>query len=314
MPRFEKTSDKATGMWPEIYSQLGIKVGNGKHCACPVCGGVDRFKMDDKGRGLWFCNQCDPQSGDGISLVMKYFNMDFQTACRTIEGILNLPAEQRPVKKMHNKIERDPKIYLRQLYKQSEFLTGNCLGSIYLRQRGLSVIPKTLRFIKSCKEPSTNVSMPAILATFMNPDSEAITLHRIYMTNDGKKPNFEKHKLTLPPSGDMTGGAVRLFPYDPEKPLGIAEGIENGIAAHELFNIPVWATLSAQLMKSFEPGFDILKGAIIFGDNDKNYTGQKAAYDLANRLVIKNKIPVSVEIPDIPGDDWLDVLNKQKGA
>lgn len=268
--------------------------------------------MDDKGgRGSWFCNQCDKQSGDGISLVMKFFNIDFASACRSIEGVLNLPAEQRPVKNMNQKPKPDPAIYLRQLYKDSNPLTGECLGSLYLKQRGLSVIPKMLRYISKCMEPSTKVSMPALLATFSAPDSEALTLHRIYMTNAGKKPDFEKHKLTLPPKKPMASGAVRLFPYDPEKQLGIAEGIENAIAAHELFNIPVWSCLSAQLMAKIEPP-ESPKGVIIFGDNDKNYTGQKAAYDLANRLVIKNKMPVSVEIPEMTGDDWLDVLNKNK--
>lgn len=310
MPKYQNTADAAVGCWPDIYSALGIDTRNGKHGPCELCGGKDRARIDDKGgRGTFICTQCG--SGDGMEMVKRKFNTDYAGACRIVEGILNLPSEQRPVK-TSQKPKQDPAIYLRQLFKESNPLTGDCLGSLYLKQRGLSVTPRSLRYISKCMEPSTKVSMPALLAIFSAPDSECLTLHRIFMTNAGKKPDFEKHKLTLTPTKPMASGAVRLFIMDPEKQLGIAEGIENAIAAHELFKIPVWASLSAQLMAKFEPP-ECPKGIIIFGDNDKNYTGQKAAYDLANRLVIKNKIPVSVEIPDIPGDDWLDVLNKQKG-
>ena len=35
---------------------------------CPMCGGKDRFRFDDKGgRGTWICSQCG--AGDEIELV-----------------------------------------------------------------------------------------------------------------------------------------------------------------------------------------------------------------------------------------------------
>ena len=43
-------------------------MGNGRHCPCPVCGGKDRFRFDNKdGRGTYICNQCC--SGDGLELI-----------------------------------------------------------------------------------------------------------------------------------------------------------------------------------------------------------------------------------------------------
>ncbi|WP_308538738.1 primase-helicase zinc-binding domain-containing protein, partial [uncultured Pantoea sp.] len=54
----------ARGQWPRILPALGVKVVKNRHAACPVCGGKDRFRFDDKeGRGTWFCNQCG--AGDG---------------------------------------------------------------------------------------------------------------------------------------------------------------------------------------------------------------------------------------------------------
>ncbi|MFA9256090.1 primase-helicase zinc-binding domain-containing protein, partial [Escherichia coli] len=47
---------------------LGIQVLKNRHQPCPVCGGSDRFRFDDReGRGTWYCNQCG--AGDGLKLV-----------------------------------------------------------------------------------------------------------------------------------------------------------------------------------------------------------------------------------------------------
>jgi putative DNA primase/helicase len=50
----------------------------------------------------------------------------------------------------------------------------------------------------------------------------------------------------------------------------------------------------------------------IFGDNDKSFTGQSAAYQLANKLTVLRKMEVEVLIPDGVGTDWLDELNARK--
>ena len=49
-----------------------------------------------------------------------------------------------------------------------------------------------------------------------------------------------------------------------------------------------------------------IKHLIIFGDNDRNGVGQKAAYALASRLT--SKMRVEVRIPNVAGTDWNDVL------
>lgn len=83
--------DAATGRWPAIFALLGIEVGTGKHRACPACGGKDRFRFDDRdGRGSWFCNQCDPQAGDGFRLVQHVRGCDFPEALKIVAGVLGL--------------------------------------------------------------------------------------------------------------------------------------------------------------------------------------------------------------------------------
>ena len=60
-------------------------------------------------------------------------------------------------------------------------------------------------------------------------------------------------------------------------------------------------------MEGFVPPKGV-RELIICGDNDRNFTGQKSAYLLANRLAVKNNFPIEVRIPQTVGFDWLDVL------
>ncbi len=68
------TVSHALGHWPRILPALGIQVLKNRHQPCPVCGGSDRFRFDDReGRGTWYCNQCG--AGDGLKLVEKVFGV-----------------------------------------------------------------------------------------------------------------------------------------------------------------------------------------------------------------------------------------------
>ena len=47
--------------WLAILPALGVPSHflRNKHGPCPVCGGKDRFRFDDKdGKGTFFCNGC----------------------------------------------------------------------------------------------------------------------------------------------------------------------------------------------------------------------------------------------------------------
>ena len=104
--------------------------------------------------------------------------------------------------------------------------------------------------------------------------------------------------------GAMPGGAaVRLMPH--EQTLGIAEGIETAMSASALFNVPVWAALTAGLLQEWTPPAAVTT-VFVFGDNDASSTGQAAAYTLAQRLKAKG-LSVFVEIPPSTGQDWNDV-------
>ncbi|OTQ77542.1 hypothetical protein B6D23_11390 [Gilliamella sp. N-W3] len=87
--RINEITTQAVGKWQSIFSSLGIEVGNGKHCPCPVCGGKDRFRFDNKdGRGTYICNQCG--SGDGLELIKNYYHCDAKEASSKVAECLNL--------------------------------------------------------------------------------------------------------------------------------------------------------------------------------------------------------------------------------
>jgi len=77
------TIERARHRWREILPQLGIETRflTNKHGPCPLCGGKDRFRFDDRhGDGDYFCNQCGP--GVGLILVQKKNGWDFQNCGR----------------------------------------------------------------------------------------------------------------------------------------------------------------------------------------------------------------------------------------
>jgi putative DNA primase/helicase len=92
--------------------------------------------------------------------------------------------------------------------------------------------------------------------------------------------------------------------------LGVAEGIETALAAWVLDGkiFPVWSCINAGQLEKFEPP-EGTKNLAIFGDNDKTFTGQAAAYALAKRLSNRaNPVRCSVLIPTVEGWDWNDKL------
>ena len=81
--------DRAQGRWRGILPQLGVPETflNGKHQPCPMCGGKDRARFDDKeGRGTWICTRCG--AGDGISLVMAINGWSFCHTAQCLERLI----------------------------------------------------------------------------------------------------------------------------------------------------------------------------------------------------------------------------------
>ncbi|ELA08750.1 hypothetical protein MOMA_09331 [Moraxella macacae 0408225] len=89
---FELIQNQANGNYvSRIFPAVGIALqGSGKkHQACPLCGGTDRFRCDDKGgSGSWICNQCG--AGNGYTLVREFTHKDAYETHALIADILGI--------------------------------------------------------------------------------------------------------------------------------------------------------------------------------------------------------------------------------
>ena len=297
--------EEVIGKWPGIFASLGIEVGDGRHIdSCPLCGGKKKFRMDDQdGQGTWICT-CG--AGDGWALLTKKLGIDFKEAIKTVKGIVGsvspLPRQEEP------KMTREQ---FKEIIKGMKKITPSDPVGKYLRNRGLTKIPQFLWYHPAMWENETKQKQKAMVGVFYDTHGSGLSMHRTYLTAAGDKMKIESPKKLMPCLGRLNGGAIRLWPA--AETMGIAEGIETAIAASEDCGCPVWASYSANMMADFEPPPEC-KTLLIFADNDKNYTGQKSAYALANRIIIQPKydINVHVYIPEIPGHDWLDVVAKNK--
>ncbi len=93
--------DQFHGQWATVLGNYGCQLPSGrKHGPCPVCGGKDRFRFDDKnGRGTWFCSQCEPNSGGGLLLLSRYIGKSVMDTAKELTGDIKL--KTIPKKKVH---------------------------------------------------------------------------------------------------------------------------------------------------------------------------------------------------------------------
>lgn len=303
------TVERARGRWRELLPRLGCspKFLVNRHGPCPMCGGRDRFRWDNRdGSGSFYCNQCGP--GTGIVLVQRINGWTFKEAADAIDELLGDAriAARKPVPTTSE--GPSPSERLDRLQRLLSEANDPSLVREYLARRGLSTFPDVLlghqglpyydgdgKFICNC---------PAMVAPVHGPDGTLQSVHRTYIGRSGTR-----KKLTSPVE-TVTGGAIRLFEHGDV--LGVAEGIETAVACCELFSVPTWAVISATLMEGWHPPAGVSE-VIVFADNDANFAGQKAAYRLANRLALDG-YEVAVKVPPVPGTDFLDVLLSEGAA
>lgn len=80
----------AADRWPTVLAGLHIDVPDSprRHAPCPACGGSDRFRFDDGGRGSFICNQCG--AGDGLDLIKWVNNCDTTEAAQLAADVLGI--------------------------------------------------------------------------------------------------------------------------------------------------------------------------------------------------------------------------------
>jgi putative DNA primase/helicase len=294
--------DRAQRRWLGILPALGISEAflTGKHGPCPLCGGKDRWRWDNREeRGTWICSKCG--AGDGIALVMQKHGWEFREVAEQIDAVIGSASAGPPKQERSDRDKRDA---MNKLWQTSKAVEANDPVGRYLARRvGLTSFPSCLRTASNVRYQSDRPSFhPAMIAMVTAPDGRPSILHRTYLTSDGRKASVDAPRRLMP--GTIAkGAAIRLAPAGDA--LGIAEGVETALSASALFGVACWAAVSAGMLAAWQPPPEA-KRIIIFGDNDSSYAGQAAAYALATRLGSDERV-VEVQFPAEVGADWNDV-------
>lgn len=301
--------DQCQGKWQNILPIVGVDSRhlNGKHGPCPLCQGKDRFRFDDKdGRGTYICSKCG--AGDGIALAMSLNGWDFKEAAAKLEPLAGSASRQAVSRERDQKALREA---MNRLWDSGQPVTYGDPVARYLESRGLTFdeYPRSLRHAEKCRY-GDGVYFPAMLAKVTGPDGLPSTIHRTFLTPEGRKaPVTPARKLM--PGRVSKGSAIRLATVAHE--LGIAEGIETALSASAIWNMPVWAAVNAGMLMEWIPP-ETVASVVVFGDNDANCAGQSAAFALAHRLNTTTHVTAQVEMPIDRGLDWNDVLIAERNV
>ena len=294
------TAEAAKHKWHGILTSMGIDAGylSRKHTPCPLCGGKDRFRyLDFQGNGTWVCNQCCATPSDGFGLLMRYTGQDFATIAKEIDSLIDNIKDDKPVKKS------DPKPRLDRLAKMSRKLTGTDTASAYLQGRGLTVQPINVRYAPEYGYYEAGKCVgkyPVMIARVQDAAGKRVSFHVTYLAD------VPQRKKILPPDGTITGCGIYLGPAAEHMIIG--EGIETTLAGMQMHGLPGIAAISAGGMERLALP-EIVKDVKILADADENFTGQKAAYTLANKLAMAG-ISIEVLVPAKLGTDFADMIAK----
>jgi putative DNA primase/helicase len=292
-----KTADAARGKWVGILTHFGIDESylKDRHGPCPLCGGSDRYRFDNKdGNGTYICSQCG--AGGGMKLLMEIKGWDFKTAAAEVDRIVGNVEDAKPQAPRQDPLIRINKVTA-SLRPISDAVRSYLAGRNLKPCKGLH--QAEIDYYEDGKRAG---SYDCMVCPIQNASGELISYHITYL-HEGNKARVSSPKKMLPPSENMAGAAIRLTAVYPM--IGIAEGIETALAVMEIYKIPCWAASNATMMQAFIPPEGVT-GVLIYADNDSNFTGQRAAYALANRLAVAG-YTTGVFAPERVGD-FADVL------
>jgi phage/plasmid primase-like uncharacterized protein len=332
----------ARGAWLSVLDSLApeleraIENPGRRHIGCPVHGGNDGFRLfrdaDISGGGI--CNSCGAKP-DGFSLLMWLRGWSFPEALSAVANELGISTDsnhkkpvvkRKPVAFDNSKSSVDDeklKVILRTVWQESKPISHPDAEPvrIYLQSRGLdSFIPDwpSVRFHPKMQyrdEDGKLIGHFSAMLALVEKGNEAITIHRTFLTRDGRKALVDSPKKMMPVPTDklVVGSAIRLG--TPGRVLNVTEGFETALAVLEATGMVTWALISATMMSQFLIPSGVEK-LFIWSDLDRSFAGSFAAQKLAERakaqgveaVIREPKGPLPADVKSI---DWLDVLNQQ---
>ena len=317
--------------WYSVFVAFGIDVPSNpmRHGSCPVCGGKDRFRFDNKnGSGSWFCNQGNSthkrgkRAGDGFALVAEVLGISRREAVRKIREIVDCPSSPslktlplQPVRGRKSNIE-----HARRLYGTGTPARKHHAAKKYFEARG---IPRTLEIASSSglriieMRCNNGDIAPVLVAPMRSLSGELEGIQRTGLDWSGEKKNVpgadvDKAMLGKKKSGGTVPESYGFRIGEDGFRLFIGEGLETTLSGLEAYEnqgngYVAWDAGNLQIVPvSIAEQY---RAVIILADNDASGVGHKAAITLAMRL-FKDGILCTIALPPVVGTDWNDVIRE----
>lgn len=317
MNRLPEIREQALNRWPSLLAMLGLPAEclRNRHGPCPMCGGKDRFRFDDKeGRGTYICT-CG--SGDGMALAMAFTGMSFPECAAAIRERLGESVARAPQR--DNSIGEDRRA-LAELWQGAAPIWNDEAAQYLANRQLIGPYPSELRFHAGARvsdHPSLSV-LPAMLARVSDHKGQGVAVHRTYLQG-GRKARWTPRGETTETSCRRLLGtlpadaAIRLIPHDGK--LAVAEGIETALAVTRNTGLPCWSLINSTHMAKWIVPQEVTE-LHVYGDNDPLFAGQAAAWQLAHRAAVSRHRPkvLMPSIPNLVGTDWADVSRLSEAA
>ncbi|AUG84978.1 hypothetical protein MAELSTROM_59 [Pseudoalteromonas phage Maelstrom] len=301
----DKAHDQFHGSWQTVLSNYGCQLPSGrKHGPCPVCGGKDRFRFDDKnGRGTWYCSQCEPSSGGGLLLLSRFIGKSvMETAKELIGDDVNKTIAPKRVHVVNHDEVRAKNIEQAKIGAKSLMASAVAGGHEYMDNKGLDgewLVNGEAIYSKQGIIPKGDLLLVPVYKK-----CELVNVQKI--TKDGeKRPLF---------GGDMQG--VQHIVSGKEKSIAVVEGYATGITINKLTGFKTYVAFNTGNLESAvkqvkldHPNANI----IVFGDHDKidpahnrrpgEYYANKAADPFAAKVALPPELGDWDDYRQKHGDD-----------
>jgi DNA primase len=286
-----------------------LKRRGGEHVGlCPFHNEKSPSFTVNEDKGFYHCFGCGAH-GDVIDFVQAVEGVEFKEAVQRLVGGAGDPQSvQRHVKaraeasRAQTADDARKTEQARAIWKASA-APVEAVVERYLQSRAITVpIPPSLRCHLNLKHGPTGLDFPAMVSAAQGPDGKFVGIHRTYLIPDGRgKARVSDPKLAL---GSCPGKSVRLAAAG--EALGIAEGIETGLSAMQMYGDPVWCACGSNLAGVVIP--DTVKHVIIYADNGD--AGSAAAEKAADTFYSQGRKVTKVRPVD-GYDDFNDYLQAQ---
>lgn len=264
--------------------------------------------------GYWTCFAgCG--HGDPIDFLRRWRNLSFEEAVKELtDGApIKMPPraarQDDPAQRPHD----DSLAAVQEILRGCGPITERSTAHLYLWSRGLPTRQPGLLAHEAVYCVERKAKLPAVIAPITNSQGEVTALQRIWCKprigseEKDSRADLEDRKKTL---GHCGNGMVRLAAVG--EVLGVAEGVETGIAASVLYGLPVWVACGLSRLGSPEPQRapsvwipPSIRRLVVFGDNGA--AGHRVA-DFAAWWWCRQGLAASAVYPDSRFDDFATEL------